>query len=66
MLTKRHLERYADVLWWGLTTARTTSFKKNDIILIRYNQPAIQLAEVLYAKHSWLARPGRSLASMIA
>ncbi len=50
MLTKRYLERYADVLWWGLTTARTTSFKKKDIILIRYNQPAIQLAEVLYAK----------------
>jgi len=22
MLTDRHLENYADVLWWGLTTAR--------------------------------------------
>jgi aminopeptidase len=50
MLTKRYLERYADVLWWGLTTARKAPFKKNDIILIRYNQPAIKLAEVLYAK----------------
>ena len=50
MFTQAHIKRYADVLWWGLTTAKKTSFKKNDIILIRYNQPAIQLAEVLYAK----------------
>lgn len=50
MFNRKHLERYADILWWGLTTARKRSFKKGDIILIRYNQAATQLAEVLYAK----------------
>ena len=50
MFSQKHLERYADVLWWGLMIARKTSFRKNDIILIRYHQPAIQLAEILYAK----------------
>jgi len=50
MFTDKQLERYADVLWWGLTTARTSAFKKDDIILIRYHQPAVKLAEVLYAR----------------
>jgi aminopeptidase len=49
MFTKKQLERYADVLWWGLTTAKKVSFKKNDILLIRYNNSAVRLAEVLYA-----------------
>jgi aminopeptidase len=49
MFTKKQLERYADVLWWGLTTAKKVSFKKNDILLIRYNSSAVRLAEVLYA-----------------
>jgi aminopeptidase len=49
MFTKKQLERYADVLWWGLTTAKKVPFKKNDIVLIRYNSSAVQLAEVLYA-----------------
>jgi aminopeptidase len=50
MFTAKQLERYADVLWWGLTTAKKKPFKKNDVILIRYNQPAVQLAEILFAK----------------
>ena len=50
MFTATQLERYADVLWWGLSTARTSPFKRNDIVLIRYNQPAIKLAEILYAR----------------
>ena len=49
MFTQKQLERYADVLWWGLTTAKKVAFKKNDIVLIRYNSSAVQLAEVLYA-----------------
>ena len=48
MLTEKQLERYADVLWWGLTTARKESFKKNDIVLIRYSRPALRLAEIVY------------------
>ncbi len=50
MFTERQLERYADVLWWGLKTARTARFKKGDIILVRFDKPAIRLAEILYAK----------------
>ena len=50
MFTERQLERYADVLLWGLKTARTGRFKKGDIVLIRFDKPAIRLAEILYAK----------------
>ncbi len=50
MLTEIQLEKYADVLLWGLKTARTDPFKKNDIILIRYDLPALRLAEILYEK----------------
>jgi aminopeptidase len=49
MFTQKQLERYADVLWWGLTTAKKVPFKKNDIVLIRYDSAAVRLAEVLYA-----------------
>lgn len=50
MLTKIQLERYADVLLWGLKTARSGKFKKNDVVLIRYHLPAIKLAETIYDK----------------
>ena len=50
MFTTKQLHRYADVLWWGLTTARKVPYKKNDIIAIRYHRPAVELAEILYAK----------------
>jgi aminopeptidase len=48
MLTDRHLENYADVLWWGLTTARRQPFQKNDIVQIRFHSGAQRLAEILY------------------
>ena len=50
MLNDRQMERYADVLRWGLCTARTSPFKRDDIVLIRYHRPAIRLAEILYAR----------------
>jgi aminopeptidase len=50
MFITNQLQRYADVLWWGLTTARTSAFKKNDIVVIRYNRPAVKLAEILYGR----------------
>ena len=50
MLSKRYLERYADVLLWGLKTARRGRLKKNDLVLIRYDLPALPLAETLYGK----------------
>lgn len=50
MFTERQLERYANVLLWGLKTARTGRFKKGDVVLVRFDKPAIRLAEILYAK----------------
>jgi aminopeptidase len=47
MFTSRQLERYADVLLWGMQKARTKPFKKGDIVLMRFNQRAIELAELV-------------------
>ena len=50
MFTEKQLDRYADALLWGLKTARTKKFKKNDIVLIRYDMLAVRLAEIVYSK----------------
>ncbi len=50
MLSPYHLEKYADVLLWGLQTAKKASLKKNEIVLIQYGQPALKLTEILYAR----------------
>lgn len=47
MLSDRHLDRYADVLLWGLRTARRKPFRKGDVILVRFNLDAVRLAEVI-------------------
>ncbi|MBN2284493.1 MAG: aminopeptidase [Deltaproteobacteria bacterium] len=49
-ITGTQLERYADVLLWGLGTARTEKFTKGDIIMVRYDAPAVPLAEILQRK----------------
>ena len=50
MLSRQQLEKYADVLLWGLKTARKAPFRKNDIILVQYDPAAVALAEILYEK----------------
>jgi len=50
MLTKRQTEKYSDVLLWGLKTARKRKFKRNDIVLLRFDPAAIKLAETLHGK----------------
>lgn len=50
MFTEKQLERYADVLLWGLHTARSGKTKKGDVVIIRYGLPAVRLAEILYAR----------------
>jgi len=50
MFSSRQLERYADVLLWGLEKARTKAFKKGDIVLVRFNQRATGLAELLQVR----------------
>lgn len=50
MLTENQLDKYADVLLWGLKTSRTSRFYKNDIVMIRFDIRTIRLCEILYAK----------------
>jgi aminopeptidase len=50
MLTETHLEHLADVLWWGLATARRGRFSKHDTVQIRYHLGAVRLAEILHRK----------------
>ncbi len=50
MLTNLQIEKYADVLLWGLKTARTESFEKGDVIMVQFDLPALELAEVLHGK----------------
>jgi aminopeptidase len=49
MLSHIQLQRYAQVLIWGLKTARMESFKKGDIVVVRYDMAALPLAEVVYS-----------------
>lgn len=49
MLTNKQWQRYADVMMWALQTARKHRFKKNDLVLLRYDLPARPLAEILQA-----------------
>jgi len=50
MFTEKQLDRYADVLIWGLTKARSRKYKKGDIISVRFNLSALRLAEILQEK----------------
>jgi aminopeptidase len=50
MLTSKQLDKYADVLLWGLKTARNGKFKKGDAVLVQFDLPAVQLAEILQGK----------------
>jgi aminopeptidase len=50
MLTENNLEKYADVLLWALATAKKASLKKNEIVLLQYDLPALRLAEIIYGR----------------
>ncbi len=50
MFTDKQIERYAEVLLWGLKISRKGRSRKNETILIRYHRPALALAEALYAR----------------
>ncbi len=50
MLSRIQLEKYADVLIWGLKTAREGKFAKDDIVLIQYERPAAALMEIVFGK----------------
>ncbi|WP_285906895.1 aminopeptidase [Pseudodesulfovibrio pelocollis] len=48
MFTKEELKKYAQTLWWGLTTARTKPYAPGDTILLRFDAPALPLAEAVF------------------
>jgi aminopeptidase len=50
MLSKTQVDKYSDVLLWGLKTARKKGFKKHETVLLRFDLPAIHLAEILQGK----------------
>ncbi|KAF0159025.1 MAG: aminopeptidase [Syntrophaceae bacterium] len=50
MLTESNFEKYADVLLWALNTAKKNTLKKDEIVLIQYDLPALRLAEILYGR----------------
>ena len=50
MFTDIQIERYAEVLLWGLKTARKGPLNREEIFLVRYNLPAVRLAEILQAR----------------
>jgi aminopeptidase len=50
VLTDKQWQRYADVMMWALAKARKNRFKKNDIVLLRFDLPARTLAEILHGR----------------
>lgn len=50
MFTEKELEKYADIMIWGLTAARTGDFAEGDAVLLRYDLLSIKLAEALYTQ----------------
>jgi len=50
MLGKKYLEKYADVLIWGMKTARGKPYKKGDVVIVRYQRAATPLAVILQGK----------------
>jgi aminopeptidase len=50
MLTEQQLNNYADVLLWGMKTARSEPFQAGDAVLVRYDLPARRLTEILFER----------------
>ncbi len=50
MLTNTQLNKYADVLLWGLKKARIGAFKNEDVVMVQFDLPAVELAEFLHGK----------------
>ena len=50
MLSENMLERYAEVLIWGLNTARKKTCRKGEIVRVVFDFPAVRLAEVVQRK----------------
>jgi aminopeptidase len=49
MFSDKTIEKYSDVLLWALKKARKGVCRKTEIVMIRYELPALRLAEALQA-----------------
>lgn len=50
VITTTDLENYAEVLTWALRTSREEKIRNGDAVVIRFDYPAIRLAEALYSR----------------
>ncbi|WP_243366169.1 aminopeptidase [Fundidesulfovibrio soli] len=50
MLTPKLLDKYADVLIWGLETSRPAGYQPGDNVLVQFDLAGLKLAEALFAK----------------
>lgn len=50
MLSERRLSNYADVLLWGLEISRGEAVHPDEIVEVRFDAAALDLAEILYEK----------------
>lgn len=50
MLTPKLIDRYADVLLWGLTTSRPNPYKPGDNVLVQFDLAGLKLVESLFAR----------------
>nr|WP_321258148.1 aminopeptidase [uncultured Pseudodesulfovibrio sp.] len=48
MFTQKELRKYAETLWWGLSTARTKPYQPGDFVLLRFDKDALPLAETMF------------------
>lgn len=48
MFTTDELKKYAETLWWGLSTARTKPYAPGDYVLLRFDPDALPLAEAMF------------------
>ncbi|WFS61510.1 aminopeptidase [Pseudodesulfovibrio thermohalotolerans] len=48
MFTENELKKYAETLWWGLSTARTEPYAPGDFVLLRFDTDAMPLADAMY------------------
>ncbi len=48
MFTQEELKKYAETLWWGLSTARINPYQPGDFVFIRFDAAALPLAEVMF------------------
>ncbi len=48
MFSTDELKKYARTLWWGLCTARNTPYQPGELILLRFDPLATELAEAVF------------------